>query len=202
MSTGGFLRQVFRSIRGVCILAPWLLQLAAADVILSALLPVSALFPSLAYHLSSTVAESVWKAIQFIFTRINGARITTSGSELPEGESAIVVCNHVSWSDFYMIQALAIRSRMLGRSRWFAKQQLKWVPFLGWGLWAMGMPLVSRNWLRDQREMNRIFSGIVQRQWPICMSLVFHLSRFRSKPLTHECDRAHLLQRSNALHSS
>ena len=162
------LRRVYHAIRGTCLVTPWLLQLAAANVILSTLLPVSAILPDLTYHLSSKVAESVWKAVQIIFTRINGAQITVSGSKLPSNESAIVVCNHVSWSDFYMIQALAIRSHMLGRVRWFAKEQLKWVPFLGWGLWAMGMPLVSRNWLHDQREMTRVFEGIVRRQWPVC----------------------------------
>lgn len=60
---------------------------------------------------------------------------------------------------------------MLGRCRYFAKQQLKWVPFLGWGLWAMGMPLVSRNWMSDQHEMDRVFRGVVQRQWPMCKLL-------------------------------
>ena len=169
MTWSTFLGRIYRSIRGVCIVSPWLLQLAVADIILSALLPVSALFPSLAYNLSSKIAGSVWRNVQRIFTGLNGANITVSGSRLPEGESAIVVCNHVAWTDFYMIQALAIRSRMLGHSRWFAKQQLKWVPFLGWGLWAMGMPLVSRNWLHDQREMTRVFGGIVHRQWPTCM---------------------------------
>ena len=170
MLRSGLWRGLLYSIRGACIVTPWILQLAAADIILSGLLPLSVLFPSLTYHLSSSIAESVWRTVQFIFTRINGARITTSGSELPERESAIVVCNHVSWSDFYMVQALAIRSQMLGRSRWFAKQQLKWVPFLGWGLWAMGMPLVSRDWSKDQNEMNRVFSGIIDRKWPICMT--------------------------------
>lgn len=44
-----------------------------------------------------------------------------------------------------MIQALAMRSGMLGYCRYFAKAQLKKVPLLGWGLMAMGMPLVTRN---------------------------------------------------------
>ncbi|KAI0164741.1 hypothetical protein GGR57DRAFT_210487 [Xylariaceae sp. FL1272] len=65
-----------------------------------------------------------------------------------------------------MIQALAMRSNMLGQCRWFAKKQLRMVPFLGWGLWAMGMPMVSRKWMTDQREMQRVFSGIVDRKWP------------------------------------
>ena len=151
-------------------LIPWLVHLLVADISLSALLPVSSAFPNLAYNLSSGIAESVWRGIQFIFTRINRANIVVSGDELPHGESAIVVSNHVEWTDFYMIQALAIKARMLGRCRWFAKQQLKWVPFLGWGLWAMGMPLVSRKWMVDKREMDRVFHGVIKRKWPLCAS--------------------------------
>ena len=161
--------KLFLGCRSALFMVPWLVQLCIADIILSGLLPLSPFFPNLCYNVSSRVAESVWHSVQFIFTRINGANITVSGAEkLRMGESAIVISNHVEWTDFYLIQELAIRAGMLGRCRWFAKQQLKWVPFLGWGLWAMGMPLVSRNWTTDQREMNRVFRGVLERRWPMC----------------------------------
>lgn len=112
---------------------PWIVHLFIADLVLSILLPASIFFPNLCYDLCSGIAESVWRGIQLIFERINRAEIIVSGAEdLPYRESAIIISNHVEWTDFYMIQALAIRSGMLGRCRWFAKQQLKWVPFLGW----------------------------------------------------------------------
>lgn len=147
---------------------PWLLHLSVANTLLSLLLPVSLLSPTAAYNASSLIAASVWRHIQHIFTRVNDADILITGDTLPAGESAIVVSNHVEWSDFYLIQALALRAGMLGRCRWFAKKELKWVPFLGWGLWAMGMPLVSRRWMDDKREMDRVFDGVVERKWPIC----------------------------------
>lgn len=147
---------------------PWLLHLSVANTLLSLLLPVSLLSPTAAYNASSLIAASVWQHIQHIFTRVNDADILITGDTLPAGESAIVVSNHVEWSDFYLIQALALRAGMLGRCRWFAKKELKWVPFLGWGLWAMGMPLVSRRWMDDKREMDRVFDGVVERKWPIC----------------------------------
>ena len=56
---------------------------------------------------------------------------------------------------------------MLGYCRWFAKSALKYVPLLGWGLWAMGMPLVSRNWMSDRVELERVFYGPVKRGWPV-----------------------------------
>lgn len=162
--------QLYLIARCALLVLPWLAQLLAADIVLSALLPWSAAFPNLCYNLSSRIAESIWRGVQNIFTQANRAEIVVSGADrLPDGESAIVVSNHLEWSDFYMIQELAERKGMLSRCRWFAKTQLKWVPFLGWGLWAMGMPLVSRNWTEDRKEIERVFAGVLQRRWPICM---------------------------------
>ncbi|MCJ1280883.1 hypothetical protein MMC26_000200 [Xylographa opegraphella] len=154
------------NIRGILLLLPFVIRLFLADAVLSFLLPFSYFFPTGVYDLSSNVAAAVWLHIQSIFTRSNAANITFSGIPLPAHESAIVVANHVSWTDFYMIQALAIKAGMLGRCRWFAKSQLKTVPFLGWGLWAMGMPLVTRDWTHDSQEMDRVFRGIRKYNWP------------------------------------
>ena len=157
-----------RTLRGICLVSPWLLHLLATDILLSLLLPLSFIVPSIVYHVSSRMAYWVWNGIQDICTKWNGARITTPGQQLPRNESAIVISNHVSWTDFYLIQDLAMKAGMLPHCRWFAKQQLRWVPFLGWGLWAMGMPLVSRNWDKDQRELQRVFRRPLSYKWPMC----------------------------------
>jgi 1-acyl-sn-glycerol-3-phosphate acyltransferase len=162
------LGDIVLSIRGLILLVPWLVYLGIIDLILSALLPVSWFFPNWVQNVSSALAFTVWNWIQVIFEYCNGGEIVLSGDDLPQEESAIVIANHVSWTDFYMIQSLAVRSGMLSRCRWFAKIQLRWVPFLGWGIWAMGMPMVSRNWMKDQKELDRVFSGVVDQKWPTC----------------------------------
>ncbi|KAI1473436.1 hypothetical protein K445DRAFT_24168 [Daldinia sp. EC12] len=172
------------NLRGVILVTPWVLYLAVCDVVLSLLLTVKIFAPDFVYSASSRIAYSVWKWIQFIFEDCNGARITISGDRLPTRESAVVVSNHVTWADFYLIQSLALRSRMLGQCRWFAKIQLRWVPFLGWGLWAMGMPMVTRNWMRDQRELQRVFGGIVRRRWPMWLISFSEATRFTPKKYT------------------
>ncbi|KAL7909792.1 hypothetical protein GGI35DRAFT_399027 [Trichoderma velutinum] len=174
-------RSLTTHIRGILLTAPWFLYLFLADVALSLLLPLKPLAPELVYDLSSRLAGSVWSWIQFIFQRVNGAKIVCSGDDLPPGESAIVVANHQAWSDFYMIQALAIRSGMLGRCRYFAKRQLRLVPFLGWGLWAMGMPMVSRSWLKDKSGLDRAFAGLVSRRLPIWFISFSEATRFSQR---------------------
>lgn len=139
-----------------------------ADLLLSILLPVKYFFPRWTYHASSVIAESVWLGIQQICVSHNGARISISGDKLPSNESAIVVSNHLAWCDFYLIQELSKRAGMLSRCRWFAKKPLRYVPFLGWGLWAMGMPLISRKWTQDQEEMDRLFKVMKDEALPMC----------------------------------
>ena len=192
--------KLFLAARCAVYLIPWLAHLFVADLALSALLPISVLFPNASYNISSRIAETVWRGIQRIFTRVNRANIVVSGvDKLPQNESAIVVANHVQWTDFYMIQELAIRSGMLGRCRWFAKKNLKWVPFLGWGLWAMNMPLVSRKWTSDKAEIDRVFLGVIERRWPICKSLNLLAACWRNLELISHA-RADILQRSYAIH--
>lgn len=141
------LTKLYHHLRGVLLITPWALALLLQDLLLTLLhFLVRPFSPATAYRLASyPVAWSCWAWIQLLFERASGARIVVSGDALPRGESAIVVCNHVGWCDFYMIQALAARAGMLGYCRYFAKAQLKKVPLLGWGLAAMGMPLVTRN---------------------------------------------------------
>lgn len=165
----GVLISLARFTRLLRFIFPWTIHLLLADLLLSALLPLAILFPDWTYDLSSKIAASVWRGIQDICERKNHANIIFAGDELPTGESAIVVANHIEWTDFYLIQHLALKAGMLGRCRWFAKRELRWVPFLGWGLWAMGMPLVSRRWTHDKLEMERVFHGVVARKWPMCM---------------------------------
>ncbi|KAF5003007.1 hypothetical protein FDECE_10429 [Fusarium decemcellulare] len=182
-------------IRGIALTAPWVLYLFSADVVLSLLLPLKLVSPRLVYDASSHVARSVWAWIQLIFTRANGAHISVSGDALPLGESAIVVANHVAWSDFYLIQTLAMRAGMLGRCRYFAKVQLRLVPFLGWGLWAMGMPLVSRNWLRDKSELDRVFSNMVQKGFPTWLISFSEGTRFTPAKYQESIDFCKLANR-------
>ncbi|EJT81231.1 hypothetical protein GGTG_01215 [Gaeumannomyces tritici R3-111a-1] len=179
---------VFTHVRGVVLVAPWVVWLLFIDFAVSALLPLKSLFPDAVYYLSSALAWTVWRWVQHFFEGFSGAAVVVSGDQIPAGESAIVVANHVAWTDFYMIQHLAIPAKMLGRCRYFAKIQLRAVPFLGWGLWALGMPMVSRNWIQDKDELSRVFQGIVTRRWPTWLISFSEATRFT--PKKYEASRA------------
>ncbi len=145
-------------------------HLALANLLLTLSLPLYPLLPRKIYDLNSSIAYTVWAFIQHIFEGQHNAKITFSGdySDLPKQENALVIANHISWTDFYLLQALAQRKGMLSRCRWFAKTQLRWVPLLGWGLLAMKMPMVTRRWTSDRREMEGLFGRIKNEKLPMC----------------------------------
>ncbi|KAH0608058.1 uncharacterized protein H6S33_002110 [Morchella sextelata] len=168
-------------LRALLFFIPWLLHLILANILLTLTLPFSWPFPAQIYAVNSQIAYTVWVHIQLYFERSRGAKITVSGDDLPRLENAIVIANHVSWTDFYLVQALAVKAGMLGSSRYFAKASLRWVPFLGWGMIALGMPMVSRNWVNDRKEFEALFEGIKSAALPIWLIAYSEGTRFTKK---------------------
>ena len=160
--------------RGVFHFVPFLLAFLVVNILVSLTLPLSFVYPTPVYNVNSHIATFLFGYIQAIFN-LHKPRISYSGDflSIPYYENALVISNHVSWSDFWLIQCLAIKKGMLGRCRYFAKSTLKWVPLLGWGFVAIGMPLVSRNWTKDGAEFKALFEKILRNKWPMCRKLIY-----------------------------
>ncbi len=54
----------------------------------------------------------------------------------------VVIANHQSWLDIVVLQYLF--NRKIPVLKFFIKDQLKWVPLLGFSWWAMGCPFMKR----------------------------------------------------------
>jgi 1-acyl-sn-glycerol-3-phosphate acyltransferase len=54
----------------------------------------------------------------------------------------LVVANHQSWLDIVILHRLF--NRKIPVLKFFIKDQLKWIPFLGFSWWAMGCPFMKR----------------------------------------------------------
>ncbi|KAK0660091.1 hypothetical protein QBC41DRAFT_351033 [Cercophora samala] len=143
-------------IRGLCLVTPFLLSTGLANLTLF-FLPFAKLLlsPALIHTLSSLIAGTlVYRFIQHIFTTINGAEITFSGDTPRPNESAIVISNHVGWSDFYLVQAAADKANMGGH---------------------------TRNWTRDKGELERVFRGVREGGWKTWLVSFSEGSRFTHK---------------------
>ncbi|BDH47750.1 acyltransferase [Salmonella enterica subsp. enterica serovar Choleraesuis] len=54
----------------------------------------------------------------------------------------LLICNHRSWADIVVLCVLF--RRHIPMNKYFLKQQLAWVPFLGVACWALDMPFMKR----------------------------------------------------------
>lgn len=60
--------------------------------------------------------------------------------ELDEKAWYLLIANHQSWLDIMVLSGLG----KLPAPKFFLKDELKWVPFVGTGAWAMDMPFMKR----------------------------------------------------------
>ena len=98
---------------------------------------------------------------------------------LPEGldptRSYLVVCNHRSWTDIFVLQHV-FRGR-IPFLKFFLKKELIWVPFLGLAWWALEFPFMqrhSRAFLAKHPELRGRDMETTRR----------HCEKFRSAPVS------------------
>lgn len=54
----------------------------------------------------------------------------------------LIICNHYSWADIVILCVLF--RKHIPVNKYFLKQQLAWVPFIGLACWALDMPFMRR----------------------------------------------------------
>jgi 1-acyl-sn-glycerol-3-phosphate acyltransferase len=72
------------------------------------------------------------------------ARWDVAGTEaLRRGDWYMVLCNHQSWADIFVLQQ--VLSRRVPLLKFFLKQQLIYVPVIGLAWWALDFPFLRRH---------------------------------------------------------
>ncbi|RKP09830.1 hypothetical protein THASP1DRAFT_13736, partial [Thamnocephalis sphaerospora] len=140
--------------------------------------------PQMLIRINAWVAGTMWGTMQVSVpqaARNNEMDITFSGDELPAGENAIVISNHVGMSDYYLINAVAIRKRMI--SHCSVSTMRDGVPFWGWGMWLCGMLMIKRNWLQDRRRIEAVFHRIRTYRPPVWVISFLEGTRLSPKKL-------------------
>lgn len=76
--------------------------------------------------------------------------------KLSRSEWYLVTCNHQSWADIPVIQH--VLNRRIPLLKFFLKQELIWVPFLGVAWWALDFPFMRR-YSKEQIEKKPSLKG-------------------------------------------
>lgn len=94
-------------------------------------------------RLVDTVSIFWCAANNFYADKILGINWQISGLEnLNRKDWYLVIANHQSWLDIVILHRLF--NRKIPVLKFFIKDQLKWIPLLGFAWWAMGCPFMKR----------------------------------------------------------
>lgn len=106
------------------------------------LLPIPAVQRAL-----STAANALFRvwgyAMSLMFSLTQPMRWHIHGdAQLHRDRWYMIICNHRSWVDILVLMHLA--SRNMPPPRFFLKQELFWIPVVGFGCWILDMPFMKR----------------------------------------------------------
>ncbi|WP_199609920.1 acyltransferase [Flocculibacter collagenilyticus] len=124
--------------------------------ILKLLLPFSA-----CHRVNYTVMHAVyrlWAIINFSIMRLtNPLQWEVEGDDKLDLKSwYLIIANHQSWIDILVISQFALFK--IPAPKFFLKEELRWVPFIGTACWALDMPFMKR-YSRQYLEKNPHLKG-------------------------------------------
>ncbi len=122
--------------------------------------------------------------------RINHVELMFTGDEIPPRENAIVVVNHQQMPDITFLMVLAREKGRLGDMKWFVKDQLKYVPGVGWGMVFLDCLFVKRDWASDVENIRQTFGRITRDSVPLWLMLFPEGTRFKPEKLERSRDFA------------
>ena len=144
--------------------------------------------PKLCRRINRWCARSIWGLWVILTERLNGIDVRFTGQALPRGENAVIICNHQSMTDVMALICLAWRCGRISDLKWFAKDILKFVPGVGWGMWFLDCVFVKRDWMRDKASIERTFSKYVDHNIPLF--LITFLEGTRKTEAKHQAAQA------------
>jgi 1-acyl-sn-glycerol-3-phosphate acyltransferase len=97
----------------------------------------------------------------------HGIDVVITGDDVPVGENAMVLANHQAMPDITFLMFLAKAKGRLGDMKYFVKQQLAWVPGVGWGMLFLDCIFVKRDWASDAGTIRDTFARINDGKVPI-----------------------------------
>lgn len=103
-------------------------------------------------------ASLVWGWWAWGVQKLVGVKVIVHGDPIPLRENAIVMANHQSMSDVLILLCLGLQAKQLAHTKWLVKDALKWVPFLGWGMYLAGCIFLKRDWAKDEQNIKRTFA--------------------------------------------
>ncbi len=121
--------------------------------------------------LNGSIAGLWWSSCVVGGDKLYGIRRTRNGDPLPYQENAVVFANHESMPDIVVLLSVGLEVGSTGRMKWFAKDTLKYVPGLGWGLSFLDTLFLKRHWEQDKGAIEKTFGKFIREDIPVWLTL-------------------------------
>ena len=120
----------------------WWCSILYVFVVIKLIIPING-FRRRISRLLVRVAEAWVAGNSFLFQTFHRVKWDIQGLEcLSPAKSYLVVSNHRSWADIFVLQH--VFRRRIPFLKFFLKKELIWVPFLGIAWWALDFPFLKR----------------------------------------------------------
>ena len=158
-------------LRGIASSVPVLTFLSTSLMVVNATqtasLAIKPLAPRAFRRYNRLMANTWWgfcvKSVEMAY----GTRVELSGDTVPLKENVVLVANHQQMADITHLMFLALSKQRLGDMKWFAKDEIKYVPFLGWAMVLIDSVFVKRDWTRDRASIEETFAGFLRYDVPM-----------------------------------
>lgn len=129
------------------------------------------------------IAYMNWGWWAYALQNLVGAKIEFVGDDVPVAENAIVIANHQSMGDIPVMLCLALKKDRVGDLKWLVKDQLKFMPGIGWGLKFLDALFLKRRWAEDQQTVKETFDRYVSMKTPLWLLLFPEGTRANKKKI-------------------
>ena len=175
----------WRALNGLLYFGPIVGTLGFMNLVQCATFVLSYVSPGQAVAINGWLFGLVQQMFQDVFERVAGIECVLTGDDLPgvqQGENALVLSNHLSYTDFLALHSVALRKGVINGVKYFAKEELKWIPLIGFGIQQSGMIMLKRNWEQDERSIARTFAHLrVQQRAPLWLVCFLEGTRFTER---------------------
>ncbi|MCM2323845.1 MAG: lysophospholipid acyltransferase family protein [Oligoflexia bacterium] len=111
-------------------------------------------------------AGTWWGFCDRILRKACGTELILSGDPVPPRENSLVFANHQGAADILLLLSLAAGAGRLSHLKWFVKDPLKYVPFIGWGMLFLDCVFLRRDWAADRQRIEGAFARLLRHRDP------------------------------------
>jgi 1-acyl-sn-glycerol-3-phosphate acyltransferase len=113
------------------------------------------------------LGDRYWTFLIRLIQHFYHFELTLYDEQIRPEDNAVLVVNHQSEVDVFVVLALADRMKRVGDLRFFAKDSLKFIPAVGWGMWFLGCIFLKRRWALDRNYMVKRLTRFYEEDIPL-----------------------------------